>query len=202
MTNKADSAAFTFINLEQGTSAWLEWRSRGVGASDAPTIMGENPWKTPSQLLEEKCGIRKPNSSEAMARGSAWEPEARSRFESKIGMPMAPACVQSLRMEWLRASVDGIATDASRVVEIKCGESVYRKTSQSRQVPRYYVGQLQHIMAVTNLKEIDFWCYLPNRPELHLIVVRDDGYIDRLLKAEQSFWMQIKERRFDIQDSE
>ena len=160
--------------------------------------MGENPWKSAEQLLEEKSGKPKPSSNAAMARGSALEPEARRRYESKFGLSVEPACMQSLSMEWLRASVDGIAADASRVVEIKCGDSVYRKTSQSRQVPSYYVGQLQHILAVTNFETIDFWCYLPNRPEVHVVVLRDQNYIDRLLEVEHAFWVQVCERRAQL----
>ena len=195
MTTSQIVKAYTLVDFEQGTPAWLAWRSQGIGASDAPTIMGENPWKSAAQLLEEKSGRPKPSSNAAMARGSALEPEARRRFESKFGLPMEPACMQSLKMEWLRASVDGIAADASRVVEIKCGESVYRKTAQSRQVPDYYVGQLQHILAVTNFEAIDFWCYLPNRPEVHVIVPRDQNYIDKLLEVEYAFWVQVCECR-------
>ena len=103
--------------------------------------------------------------------------------------------MRALKTEWLRASVDGIAAEASRIVEIKCGESVYRNTSQARQVPRYYFGQLQHILAITKLESIDFWCYLPNRPEVHVVVSRDENYIGKLLEAEYSFWVQVVERR-------
>lgn len=187
--------AFTLVELQQGTPEWLDWRSQGIGASDAPTIMGENPWKSAAQLLDEKCGTKNTDSSNAMARGSALEPEARTRFEQKFVVQVAPACLQSVEIEWLRASVDGITSDFSRVVEIKCGESVYRKTSISRQVPRYYFGQLQHILAVTNLDAIDFWCYSPNKPELHLVVLRDDGYINRMFKVEFLFWRELARRK-------
>jgi len=195
MTAPRESTAFSFVELEQGTPAWLEWRRQGIGASDAPTIMGENPWKTALQLLEEKCGARDIPSNGAMARGSALEPEARLRYEATSGLQMAPACMQSIKYEWLRASVDGISSDGNRVVEIKCGESVYRKTAQARQPPHYYFGQLQHILAVTDLNEIDFWCYLPNRPEILLAIKRDEKYIERMLGAEEAFWTELVRRR-------
>ena len=195
MTVHSESSPFHLVTLEQGTPAWLEWRSQGIGASDAPTIMGENPWKTPAQLLDEKCGNRDTPTSSAMALGSALEPEARRRYEARTGTQMAPACMQSSKHAWLRASVDGIALDFSRVVEIKCGDSVYRKTAQARQPPRYYFGQLQHILAVTALKEIDFWCYLPNRPEVLLVIGRDDRYIDTMLERERAFWSELLRRR-------
>lgn len=186
------NSAYTIVDLQQGTTEWLEWRSNGIGASDAPTIMGENPWKRPVQLLSEKLGASKKSAGNAaMARGTALEPEARRRYEEISGNSVAPACLQSNNHEWQRASLDGLSADMNTVVEIKVGNSVYKNTASTRQVPRYYVGQLQHILAVTALPHIDFFCWLPNRPEIQLRVKRDDVYIARLIAAEQNFWQQL-----------
>lgn len=187
--------SYIIINLQQGEREWLQWRSQGIGASDAPTIMGENPWKSPKDLLEEKCGWKTVSTNAAMARGMALEPEARKSYEATVGFSVVPACLQSEKYEWLRASLDGLAMDGSSAVEIKCGESVYRKASASREVPKYYYGQLQHILAITHLQSIDFYCYLPERPEVHLTVARNDSYIKRLIDAEQLFWEQILKNR-------
>jgi putative phage-type endonuclease len=187
---------YAIVNLRQGTKEWLEWRSQGIGASDAPTIMGENPWKSAAHLLQEKCGGTDTNfKNRDMERGMSLEPEARRHYETKVGIRIVPACLQSVKYEWLRASVDGLATDGSTVVEIKCGESAYRKASISRAVPDYYYGQLQHILAVTNFRWIDFYCYLPEQPEVHLRIPRDDSYIKRLLYAESLFWQKILANR-------
>ena len=186
---------YTVITLDQGTEAWHHWRSQGLGASDAPTILGENPWKSRGELLHEKThDVRTPTNA-AMARGVALEPEARRAYEERIGKPFRPVCLQSTTRGWLLASIDGLADDHSRVVEIKCGESVYRKASASRRVPDYYMGQLQHILAVTGLPEIDFWCYLPDVPQVHLRVARDEGYIRRLLVEEEKFWADVQRGR-------
>lgn len=37
---------------------WLEERKKGLGASDAGTILGVNKWKTNHELWEEKVGLR------------------------------------------------------------------------------------------------------------------------------------------------
>jgi len=36
--------AMKVVDLEQGTPQWLAWRRAGIGASEAPVIMGLSPW--------------------------------------------------------------------------------------------------------------------------------------------------------------
>ncbi|MCP4757031.1 MAG: hypothetical protein GY866_39715 [Proteobacteria bacterium] len=180
---------YTIVDLEQGTQSWLEWRQNGIGASDAPIIMGENPWKSSAELLDEKKGPAvESRKNAAMLRGIRLEPEARSEYISVSGIRVAPACLQSMEFQWLRASLDGISENGESIVEIKCGESVYRKTARTRSVPTYYYGQLQHILAITGLATMDFWCYLPDRQGILLPVDRNAEYIEKLIDKERSFW--------------
>lgn len=190
--NSTTEPAYARVDLAQGTPEWLAWRSGGIGASDAPVIMGENPWKSVDELLATKLGLRGENEpNEAMLRGLQLEPEARDLYITKTGRTVSPACVQSLHYEWLRASIDGMTDVGDAIMEIKCGESAYRKVSQKRRIPDYYYGQVQHALAVTGLKEMDFWCYWPEKEPLIVVVPRDDEYIERLLKAEQAFWQRV-----------
>jgi putative phage-type endonuclease len=190
---------FLVIELQQGTSQWLAWRHKGIGASEASTIMGENRFKSASTLLQEKRGpvILDSFQNEAMALGTRLEPEARKHYIAKTGKDVRPVCVQSSRYDWLRASLDGLSTNHDTVVEIKCGASVYLRVSQSRSVPDYYYGQVQHILAVTGLDSLDFWCYWPDNPALLLSVERDDTYIQRLLSKESEFWNLINQNNTD-----
>jgi len=190
-----NSKLYSIVNIEQGTTEWLDWRMQGIGASDAPAIMGENPWKTPKRLLKEKLEGSNLRPNEAMKRGITLEPEARRSYEQKVGVQVPPICIQSNKYSWLRASLDGLSEDGNLIVEIKCGESVYRKSASSGEVPVYYYGQLQHMLAIINLPCIDFWCYLPDRPEVHLAISKDDAYIKRLIQAEHSFWKEVLAHR-------
>jgi len=186
---------FTFIELRQGSIEWLEWRHKGIGASDASTIMGENRFKSAAQLLQEKRGPAQDYGQNlAMTRGTELEPEARRLYVAKTGKEVRPACLQSTRFDWLRASLDGLAINNDAVVEIKCGQSAYRIASQTRSVPDYYYGQVQHILAVTGLESLDFWCYWPGYPALLIPVPRNDSYIQRLLEKELEFWNLVQQR--------
>jgi putative phage-type endonuclease len=184
---------FTIVTLQQGTDAWREWRHRGIGASDASTIMGENRFKFAGQLMQEKRGpVMDFGQNTAMALGTELEPEARRRYMLNTGRDMRPACLQSTRFDWLRASLDGLSVNHDAVVEIKCGQSAYRRASQTGAVPDYYYGQMQHILAVTGLDALDFWCYWPGSPELHITVPRNVEYVERLLNKELEFWNDVQ----------
>ena len=39
---------------------WLKARQKGIGGSDAASVLGISPWKTNVQLWEEKTGITEP----------------------------------------------------------------------------------------------------------------------------------------------
>ncbi len=180
---------FTIVAHRQGSDAWRRWRHNGIGASDASTVMGENRFKSAAELLREKRGpARDFGQNAAMARGTELEPEARQRYVAETGRDVHPACLQSTRYDWLRASLDGLAINHDAVVEIKCGQAAYRTASNTRSVPDYYRGQMQHILAVTGLGSLDFYCYWPRNPPVLIQVPRDVSYIRRLLRTELEFW--------------
>ena len=190
---------FSLVDLQQGTSEWLTWRHKGIGASDASTVMGQNRFENPSVLLQQKRGpvILDSFQNEAMARGTQLEPEARKLYIATTGNEVRPVCVQSFRYDWLRASLDGLSTNHDAVVEIKCGASVYRRVSQSRTIPDYYYGQVQHILAITGLDSLDFWCYWPDNPPVLLAIKRNEPYIERLLRKELEFWNLVNQNNVD-----
>ena len=190
---------FSLVDLQQGTSEWLTWRHKGIGASDASTVMGQNRFENPSVLLQQKRGpvILDSFQNEAMARGTQLEPEARKLYIATTGNEVRPVCVQSFRYDWLRASLDGLSTNHDAVVEIKCGASVYRRVSQSRTIPDYYYGQVQHILAITGLDLLDFWCYWPDNPPVLLAIKRNEPYIERLLRKELEFWNLVNQKNVD-----
>ena len=130
-----------------------------------------------------------------MERGLELEPKARSRFQRKVGIEMNPACLQSNEHEWLQCSVDGLSDDGSRVLEIKCGEGIYHRVSQAKTFPKDLFAQLQHILAVTDLPVIDFFCYWPGLKDIHRKIARHDAWIDDLISAEHDFWLQVCRRR-------
>lgn len=183
---------YRIVVLRERTAAWWEWRRSGVGSSDAASILGEKAAKSVERLLLEKQ--RPPAArprSYAREHGAALERAALAQYNLATGLAVEPACVQSLARPWQRASLDGLAADGGRVVEIKCGRATYQSAAARQRPLRPHWAQLQHILSVTGLPAVDYWCHCPPHPPLRLEVRRDESYIARLLAAEEAFWRRL-----------
>jgi putative phage-type endonuclease len=187
---------FSRVNFQQGSKDWLRWRKMGIGASDAPVIMGENPWKSAKYLLEEKLGKKKEwGGNDATQNGQKNEPVIRQYLVNKLGFEIHPYCIESNEINWMKASLDGISNAGDRVFEIKFGKKVYADVSKTKIVPKYHYGQLQHILAITGLSFIDYCCGWDGEQPIHFQVPRDDDYINKLIEAEHLFWKMVVENR-------
>src|SRR5690606_4046622 len=66
---------------------WLEARTRGIGGSDAATVLGLNKWRTPFELWLEKTGQVEPVSSDSEAAyfGNLLEDVVAKEFSRRTG---------------------------------------------------------------------------------------------------------------------
>jgi putative phage-type endonuclease len=182
---------FIALSFEQNTNEWLSWRRGGLGASDAPVIMGHSPWQKEGELLLLKTGRRtEASANPAMLRGKRLEPLARLAYVKHTGIDVEPVCVQSLTHAWMRASLDGLSPDGGHVVEIKCPGEKDHRLADSGAVPEKYYAQLQHILAVTGLGQISYWSFRFGHTVL-LKVDRDEIFIADLVEKEVAFWTRV-----------
>jgi len=171
------------LMLEQRSQEWLEFRKNKLGASDAPTILGENPWKSPYKLWREKLGLDE-NSfvNTAMQRGIDLEEEARNFLSRMLGVEFEPLCLQSDEYPWMIASLDCISKDRKIIAEIKIPSS-----PKEIKIPSFYKGQLQHQMKVGGYEENLYFNYCPDNI-FTLVEYRDDHYIKNMVEKEAEFW--------------
>jgi putative phage-type endonuclease len=163
-----------FLNLKQNTPEWLEFRKKCIGASDAPIIMGNSPYKTPLKLWREKVGLDLPQEENfRMRRGKELEPIALAKYCQIKGKKYAPEVGQSTFHPWKIASFDGVfdmeVTEVSEfwissfsiegAVEIKCPGKVDHETAKQGQVPEHYKDQLTHQMMVGEINNIDYFSF-------------------------------------------
>ena len=137
--------------LQQNTPDWHRWRQQGLGASDAPVIMGDAAFKTTRMLWSIKTGrMQEEPPGPAARRGRELERLARQAYEQELGIQMEPLCLVHDELEWMRASLDGLSFDGSTVLEIKCPMNVRdQSAARAGSVPPHYYAQLQSISTET-----------------------------------------------------
>lgn len=181
-----------FIDLEQGSSQWLEWRKNIITATDAAVIMGVSPYVTPYQLRQRKLGlISEQPSNKAMQRGTELEPEARAKFIFDNKLHMVPACVQSSLHDFLGASLDGISADTSTLLEIKCNGKSRHEDVLKGIIPDLHMIQMQHQLLVTAAFTCIYYSF--DGKNAHQIeVFPDENFSKEYLPKAQSFWECLK----------
>src|ERR1700730_17723961 len=180
--------------LQQNTPQWHRWRQQGLGASDAPVIMGEAAFKTPRMLWSIKTGRAQEGApGPAARRGRELERLARRAYEQEGGIQMEPLCLVHDQLEWMRASLDGLSLDGSTRLQIKCPMNVRdQSVAQRGSVPPHYYAQLQHQLEVSRAAEVHYWSFDGNTGSL-IRISPDREYLKRLLDAEAAFWQLVRE---------
>ncbi|MDX1532827.1 MAG: YqaJ viral recombinase family protein [Nitrosopumilaceae archaeon] len=177
-----------FKSIEQGTKEWLRLRKNYIGASDAPIIMGESPYKTPYQLWEEKLNLVKDKESNpAMRRGNFLEPIARQAYIDYTGNEVFPMLAFHESIDFMMASLDGITMDYQLPVEIKCPNEEDHQLAKKGQIPTKYYAQIQHQIAVVNCDSAHYFSFRDD--DIALVEVeRNDDYITKMCIKETEFW--------------
>ena len=97
-------------DLTPNTPEWLRARTKWRSASDAPSMMGESPYRTRTALLVEKAtGVRKPVDAATQRifdEGHASEERMRPVIEALYGIELKPQTVTD-DGEWMSATLDG-----------------------------------------------------------------------------------------------
>lgn len=168
--------------------AWHDWRNEGVGASDAPVIMGVSPWKTYRQLWEEKVFGAKQEENYAMKRGKALEPLAVNFFMTETGILInEQVCLEHPEHPWMRATLDGYNEKERVLVEIKSCKELHEE------VPEHYFPQLQHQMEVAGVTTMYYVSFNGEEGKI-LQVEKDEAYVERLIEQEKAFWEKVKSK--------
>ena len=71
--------------LHQNTPDWHRWRQQGLGASDAPVIMGEAAFKTPRMLWSIKTGRMQEDAPGRRVAGASWNGARGGSTNRKLG---------------------------------------------------------------------------------------------------------------------
>ena len=167
---------------------WLEWRHDGLGASDAPVILGISKYKKIEELLAEKIGpCPKPSPANYIQqKGQEAEPVARALYELDNFVNMPAAFLESKTDHWLRASMDGWDQVTLTGIEIK----LIGKPEPTAQ----HFAQIQHQILVSGATCID-WVGIKNGAITVIRVYPDKVFLDNYFLKAKSFWAEVLDGR-------
>lgn len=154
--------------MQQNTDEWHEWRMQGIGASEAPVILGLSKFKSKLQLWDEKFSkVIERNDDEntyIQEKGHMIEAGARAYFEFTSGKKWPDTLATHSQFPFIRASLDGF-NEANGVRETwECkymGKDLYNDLidetkSLDKRVPVQYWPQLMQQAFVTDAHFVNF----------------------------------------------
>lgn len=179
----------------QGSPEWLEWRRKGIGASDIPIILGLSPYVTRYELYMDKLGHPKKQNTFVANLGAQLEPKARAIYELQYGLTMLQAEFTHPKYEWCRASLDGWNPSDRHVqiLELKYVGKDKQDDARKGIVPEIYIPQVQWQLFVTSSTRAHYGSYYDN--ELIVIEVEADPLLQGELFTEaKRFWQMVEQK--------
>lgn len=195
---------------------WLQARKNHIGGSDASACVGLNPYKTNTELWEEKSGLRQPkdiSDKDYVIYGTRAEEYLRALFS--LDFPQYQVFYDENNMflnsfyPWMHASLDGelVDEDGRRgILEIKTTnilQSMQKEKWRDR-IPDNYFCQVLHYLAVTGYEFAVLKAQLKSEWGGELRIATKHYFIERkdveedikyLVEAEKRFWKCVESGR-------
>ena len=177
------------LNLDK--EAWLKYRKRGIGGSDAGAVCGLNPYRTAIQVYYDKTSdeIEKID-NEAMRQGREFEDYVARRFTEATGKKVrrANAMFYDERNTFMLADVDRMVVGENAGLECKTASPYMADKWQDGKIPMSYQIQCHHYMSVCNADAWYIAVLIYGREFKYYRIERDEEMIADLIHIEQDFW--------------
>ena len=198
---------------------WLQERKKGLGASDAGTIIGVNKWKTNVELWQEKVGLLEPDDishKSYVQYGHDAEPHLRALFaldhpELRVTYESPYKMIFSDELPFIFATPDGeleeLSTGRKGGLEVKTTEIMNPRqwAEWKGRIPDQYFAQVCHQFLATGWDFIFLLAQIKwtNREGEKLKMIKEYHIerrdvldsIEYLKPMEIDFWNNVKTRK-------
>ncbi len=172
----------------------MDDRRNYIGGSDAAAVLGISSWKTPLQVYREKRGeLGSIPDNEPMLWGRALEPVIRQQYAERTGrvVRVPENIIAHQKHAFIRGNLDGV-TDDHRVLEVKTARSGQDWGEPGTdEIPKEYLLQVQHYMAITGLKVADVAVLIGGSDFRVYEVPADRELQEMLIAGEAEFWQRV-----------
>lgn len=187
-------------DLVQGSPEWHAYRANHFNASDAPVMMNCSPYKTRTELLNERKTGLTPEIDAQTQRifndGHRYEALARPLAEKIIGEELYPVTGS---IGNLSASFDGLTMDGSMVFEHKSLNDKLRAVEGPEQLPLHYRVQMEQQLLVSEASQCLFMATKWDNDQL---VDETHCFYSADIKLRQDIIMGWKQFELDLESHE
>ncbi len=170
---------------------WLQWRRKGIGGSDAATIMGVNPFACEMDLWLDKIGqFSEESESEPAYWGKLLEDVVAREYTKRTGAKVqrVNAILAHDEYDFMLANIDRKIVGQKKGLECKTTSAFNKWPWKEGDVPPYYYAQAQHYLAVTGWDEWGMAILVGGQWYIATDVYRNEDYIKDLTEKEKAFW--------------
>ena len=181
--------------VDMSHEQWLEQRRKGIGGSDASSIIGLNPWSSPYTVWADKLGkLPEKEDSEAMRLGRDLEYYVAERFTEATGKKVRRenAILYNSDYPFAHANVDRMVVGEDAGLECKTTSVLNLKRFKNGMYPDNYYVQCVHYMMVTGCKKWYLAVLVLGKEFKYFEIERDEAEIEALAKSEEAFWEYVK----------
>jgi len=176
---------------------WKASRRKGIGGSDAATVMGINKWKSPFELYMEKTGeATSPEAGEAAYWGNVLEDVVAQEFMKRANRKVRRVNKILVHPEhdWMIANIDRRVVGENAVLECKTTSAYNASEWKDDQVPAAYILQAMHYLAVTGADLAYFAALIGGQRFVWKAIERDEELIKVLIEREAAFWDAVQRK--------
>lgn len=141
------------------TKEQLEQRKKGIGASEAASVLGLNPYRTPLEVWMQKKGLVETLETPTMRLGTRLEPVIAEMYQEATGFELLLGTTWPYKNNSIIfATPDRIVRGKNKGLEIKTANARMAENwgePGTDEIPQHYLIQCILCMAVTDLPEWD-----------------------------------------------
>jgi putative phage-type endonuclease len=188
-----DTSAPT-ITIPTDRQDFLQVRTTGIGGSDAATILGINPYKTPFELAEEKLGRVEPFKGNRFTEAGNRLEEVIAQWYADETQSKVARANQTFRLKehpFIMAHIDRRVLNQKKVLECKSADKWTLSkwgSSGSDDVPDTYFIQVQHYLMFPNWENADLAALIGGNDLRIYPITPDTELQEMILQAEIAFW--------------
>lgn len=170
---------------------WLALRKSYIGGSDAPSVVGANPYQSAYALWCEKRGITPEFEGNERTRvGAFLEDYVAQRFEEETGKKVRRSNYSYVNDDfpWALADIDRFVVGEDSILECKTTSELNMKHFKDGDYPDRFFWQVQHYMAILN-KQKAYLAVLIGNSDFRLFTIeRNDAEIEAMMALEKAFY--------------